>query len=654
MNYKLKIGLLILVILTMLLAGCENDDSDRNKTAITTSSTSKESIESTDTPKPTVDATKFIIEPTETPATEGSPIPAATAVTKDVGLQMTVIQRNSITMLNYLAGLTEEINASRNSRLYLENAYSTLLNNTHPNAVDVKTQSQLSFLLDTLNNYRMIAVKRDRLQFIYEQNQAQAIRDAVPNPLGLLSAVSSLDWKKAVASIVYMAVDSYTSYETSTAQADMQFIQDRWELDDEEQKVLNNINIETFGYLNSTVREIGLQGDDALLALTPDNVTNFVKWKNLTNISQRIRYLETYQNKYKAYGEYWLLLAESYYNHGDYSKCLEAVTAYESLDMSIFREDHGYAKVLPLAIIAAAETYSDEEYIHTAERYANAILNNTLNNQEWSLRYFSAQTYIDLYSKTKNTQYLSKAFEIALDNVTWLVGNQKSQNSLFLADIIEQTIPKDATEAEKKEIENYNLQLKEDRKLELPPIYEPLLLNCELLFALADEIEIDDATKANIEEILHEDSAPIFLIPELNKKYSFSSKSDDAENVSSKVEFNGKELIIPAKIISCNPSIKVKVLTIYSDEPIVFDDWLLVRVDRPEKNNLDTFSATFKSAEAEKYNYGLDASIQIEIQAKQGINTDIVLFEFLTVNTKTDFFSQIAFWNSSIGFQRIK
>ena len=638
----------------MLLSGCGNNENAKENSTVPANTEV-----STDTIGPTPEATTVVLEATPEAAivtreSTETLTPKATVVVKDAGLQITDIQRNSITMLNYLAGLTEEINASRNSRLFLENAYSTLLNNTHPNAVDVRTQSQLSFLLDTLNNYRMIAVKRNRLQFIYEQNQAQAIRDAVPNPLGLLSAVSSFDWKKTAASIVYMAVDSYMSYKSGTAQADMQFIQDRWELDDEEQRVLNNINIETFGYLNSTVRDLGLQGDDALLALTPENVTNFVKWKNLTNVSQRIRNLETYQQKYKAYGEYWLVLAESYYEHGDYAKCLEAITAYESLDISIFREDQGYAKVLPLAIISAAETYNDAEYVGTAERYADAIVNNTLNNQEWSLRYFAAQAYIDFYSRTQEKEYLAKAYEIALDNVNWLVGVQRNQNSVFLADVDEQQTPKDATDAEKKEIENYNKQLKEDRKTELPPVYEPLLLNCELLFALSDEMEINGAAKTTIQEILHENDAPLFLVPELDAKYSFSPKEAVNDYSSSKVEFNGKELVIPAEIVTNDANIRVSIISKESGETVTFDDWKLTKVERSDKNNLQTFSAFFTSSNAEKYSYGLDATIRIDIQAKKGIDTETVSFVFVTVNTKTNIFAQIAFWNSNIGFQRIK
>lgn len=85
----------------------------------------------------------------------------------DNALQMTDIQLNSICMLNYLAGITQEINATKNSRLYLEDVYSILLNNMNPNTVDEKTQDQLIFLMETLNNYRMISIKRDTILPFY-------------------------------------------------------------------------------------------------------------------------------------------------------------------------------------------------------------------------------------------------------------------------------------------------------------------------------------------------------------------------------------------------------------------------------------------------------------------------------------------------------
>jgi hypothetical protein len=86
-------------------------------------------------------------------------------------------------MLTYLVVLTQEINASPNNRLYLEEVYSNLLNNISPEAIDDLTLVKISDLLDDLEGYRMIAVKRERLRYIYEQNKADAFWSLVPHPL---------------------------------------------------------------------------------------------------------------------------------------------------------------------------------------------------------------------------------------------------------------------------------------------------------------------------------------------------------------------------------------------------------------------------------------------------------------------------------------
>lgn len=121
-------------------------------------------------------------------------------------------QRNSVNMLNYMTVLTQRINQSPNNQAFLEDAYSSLKNDLYPNAVDSKTQAQSTNLLDTINGYRMISVKRDRLEYIYEQNRAQALRQAIPNPMGLLSAVQSGSTLKMAASVLYMAVDAKMYY----------------------------------------------------------------------------------------------------------------------------------------------------------------------------------------------------------------------------------------------------------------------------------------------------------------------------------------------------------------------------------------------------------------------------------------------------------
>ena len=638
-RYSVLSLLVVIALLMTVLTGCSKE----SQTTIATTVEPTVAITSAPSDAPAPALTE---KPTASPTTPPTNTPEPVADNSASKLNDT--QRNSIAMLNYLTVLMQEINASKNSRLYLEEAYSSLINNTYPNAVDNRTLAQLGGILDTLEDYRMIAVKRDRLQYIYEQNRAQALREAVPNPLGLLSAVQSFSLSKIAASIVYMAVDSYTSYTTYTAQADLQYLKDGWALDDNEATTLHNSRKDAFNYMVKIVGEKDLPGD---LALNENSVDEFVTRKNSSNVIQRIQFLESNKETFRALGAYWLILAESYYIEGDYTKCLEAVSTYESLGTRIYRKDYGLAKVLPLAIVAAGETKIETEYVEIAEQYGKYILLNT-DNDEWALRYFVAQTYVDLFAKTSDTWHLEAAYGIVLDNVNYLVNKQNTMNAEYLSEVTETVISKDATKDEKAEIENYNKQLKEERKTALAPIYEPLLLNCDLLFSLAQELDIADGEKTKIDRILHENGENIFLVPLIDAKYRFAPASEELVAKVIEVSFNGKELSIPTKYVSGDALITVTVTDPDSDAPVVFVDWEMLKVERKDNTDIDSFTVTFKSPTAEKHKYSIGAMIKIEITPKKDIVSNTLNFSFTTLNDKEEWWEFVKVWEDGIGFQR--
>lgn len=185
-------------------------------------------------------------------------------------------QSNAMAMLNHITVLTQSINESKNSRLYLEEVYSSLVNNIDLNQVDGDTVDQIIGLMDTINNYRMVDVKRDRLRYIYDQNQAQAIRAAVPNPLALISATQSFRPGKIASSIVYMAVDSLTSYTSHVANTDLQYLKDGWALDDDQSDVLHKSRTNSFKYMYDMVDKYKLSSE---YVLREGTVEDFVKWK---------------------------------------------------------------------------------------------------------------------------------------------------------------------------------------------------------------------------------------------------------------------------------------------------------------------------------------------------------------------------------------
>ncbi len=551
-------------------------------------------------------------------------------------------QRNSVGVLNYLAYLTKEIESQKSNRLYLENAYSSLYNNTYMNAIDEVTLGQVKSLLTALFNFKMITTKRDRLEYIYEQNQAQTIRNAVPNPLTVMNIIQSGSWQKALISVVFMAVDSISSYYHSKNTPDLEYLKGGWELDDEESEVLHSGHLDSIDYLWEIIHDYDLPAD---LAINEDDIDRFVIWKNNTNLVGRIQFLESNQTVYQAFGEYWLVLAETYYDHGDFAKCLEAVKSYETNSTRIFRKDYHYAKVLPLAINAASEVYSDDQYAAEAARFASRIVANC-NQEDWVLRYFAAVTFVELAGRTSDNTYLQKAYNIALDNVNTLVQEQIANNNIYLTEVKLEPIPAGSTETKKKEIETYNKGLQEARKTAVPPVSDALTLNCDLLFSLANQLNVSSDERAKITGILFGHGDVLFLNPFINDLYVFEAASgDSADNVD--VFFDGKEIKIPAMYLTENTDISVGGLDSKTGQIFSIDDWTLKLVERKSSSELNTFTATFTSQTAFGFAYTEGSTVWINIKPAGDDHTADMQISF-NVTSKTDFIIP------HLTFQRIK
>lgn len=543
-------------------------------------------------------------------------------------------------MLNYIMTITQEINNSKESRLYLESAYSSLINNSDPGLIDTRTQERITNILDTLEQYRMIAEKRERLRYIYEQNRAQALRQAIPDPVGLLSAVSSGNILKSAASVIYMPVDAASSYQNAVTQTDLQYLQDGWQLEDEEAQELHNSRKSTFEYMVDMVRENSLPGE---YALNENAVNDFVEWKDKTNLTSKIQWLESNESTYEKFGPFWLELAKSYYESEEYDKCLDAIKKYEGISVKIFRKDYDYAEALPMAIVSAKEIRDKNVYIQTAREYSEVILSNA-DGENWALRYFVAQIYLDLHKQTGSKEYLQKAYDIALNNVNVLVESQKELNLAYLSDIQEVSVNKEAEDEdrEKKEVKQYNKLLKAQRKVELPPVDEALYLNCDLLFALAEQLDISVDEQKKIDAILHENGEPVFLTQALDEKFWFESadKKLDVQNID--IDFDGKTLKIPAVCIADRSRITVSVDGSSGNQ--TFQDWTVKKVYRPKGADCSDFIVIFTSETAKKYKYESGDKIAVQITPVAESADEILEYDYkATVIQKAFAFKTISF-----------
>ncbi len=579
--------------------------------------------ESVVTTEPTIELTE---EPTPEQVVILAPVVTPEPEAETGEEELTIPQRNSINMLNYITVLTQEINNSQNSRIYLDSVQSSLLNNMNLNAIDTKTQSQINSLWRTIDGYKMIDVKRERLDFIYEQNKAQTLRAAIPDPLSLLSTVQSGNVLKTAVSVLYMAVDSKASYESSIMSADLKYLQDNWELEDSETQELSDSQLNLLNYMTDMARDNGIPTE---CTLNPDSVSDFAKWADEENIVRKISWLESNEDVYKEFRTYWLELAQSYYNNGDYRKCLSAMEQYEEVATKIFRKDWDYAETLPMAIIAVKETKSEKKYVEYADKYVAEILNNC-EDENWALRYFAAQIYIDLYACTEDRAYLKEAYNIAFENVNLLVDEQIALNEDYLAPVVEEENKEGYTRRQKEEVKEYNKLLNEKRKVELPPVSEAFYLNCDLLFALADERNVSLSEKKKIDAIIHGSGTSIFLAEALDNKYWAIKEVTEIDSDDIEIEFNGDKLVIPASCITDRSEIKVTI-----SSGVVLDDWVVSEVKRP-KNSIacSEFIVTLDSREGKSHKYTAGEKISISVIPIADTPEETIDFKYEVIEKK--------------------
>lgn len=178
-------------------------------------------------------------------------------------------------------------------------------------------------------------------------------------------------------------------------------------------------------------------------------------------------------------------------------------------------------------------------------------------------------------------------------------------------------------------LKNYNEMLEQERKTELPPVYEPLLLNCDLLFALADEMDISDSSKEQIDQILHADGEDLFLIQSLDEAYRFDAQGIPLEEVEINISSDGEEMTIPVKYIGEASTITL----VIQNEDIEITDWEIKEVNRSKEGNIDTFSAVYASKTAKKTDFEAGMTITVELDVRADSNLPKLTLEY-TVESK--------------------
>lgn len=543
----------------------------------------------------------------------------------------------SLNLVNEIIYISEQVISESNNVTYLDEAYSHLYNNLNLTLVDDETRSQVANMMDAIEKYRMIEIKRDRLNTIYDYQKSMNIAAAVPDPINLIGSLAMITANPvgAIAGLVGTAASSATMYAAASAQMDLSMLEQQWELSDEARANLADININLFDYASKfannkkdevTTREI----------LNENLVKDFVNAVNDTDLRRSINYLEGSKETYSFFPTYWLELAHKYYINEQFNECLESIKYYENhFDYrELYRYNYRYAQILVEGIDALYKTVDDVlEYKDVLLSRLEIIEGNT-RTDDWLQNYFVATVYLSLIDTGLDNEVLyKKAIDVLNKNWNYLTKEQEKLNNEYCADLpTEKSMVKNSDgDAKKEEIQKYYNELEKERETDLPSFNPAFETNLRLLYS------IYQAQGKGVNELADDYSYLMNYIPVPQLRSAIFGENlgvrDGVIEINKKGFSNRKfEITIPASFINVTTEFEVKLVPEYADSAygkLKFDNILkhvndnteyagsisVKKVNRNNSYNLDDFVAVLEIELSEEFvgNRGSDYSLNLLI-----------------------------------------
>jgi hypothetical protein len=331
--------------------------------------------------------------------------------------------------------------------------------------------------------------------------KARALKNAIPSPVFFLSLTNNIKNPLALAvNIAGMAVQSVTSYLNAAEQAEMQFYEKNMELKIEQIRELNRLTTSMFDYRQLTATANGLTDNDTV---SPDSIRRFLAVKKYAPALrlENLRSKES-QHIYEKYYPYWLELANTCHELGQYRECISAIESYEAMRSPLFMaySDVEYSLALCKGIDSLAHIYNNNPgiYIPRCLEYLKKIEQN-VPVDEWSIRFTAALAYLDLASVSSNPgdrgTYLNNAYRLLRGNVVDLAARQIKMIEQYMNP---KETPKDATPEQKKVYD----ELIKKRKTELFPADEAFYMNYHALIGVMEQLKMGQQERDNLDAAL--------------------------------------------------------------------------------------------------------------------------------------------------------
>ena len=259
-----------------------------------------------------------------------------------------------------------------------------------------------------LSALQLVEVQRDRLNYLYEMNQENLIHSLMPNAVSVATvAFSTRNILSSIIAIAGTALSSISSYASQEDLIELEYIQQNWDLDDQEKMALDALASELYLYKCDIGSSLGIGREQAL---SSSDLKDFVDACNESSPATRYSRLSRLESRLNTLPDYWREMAKAAYELERYAECLSYLEKYEEYYVPIFFHDNDHASAMMIKAFCIMETYEGDDKVHVLNSIADEILEN-IQDSDWIRYIFCAELFDDLYVQFGDIEYLQKAYD---------------------------------------------------------------------------------------------------------------------------------------------------------------------------------------------------------------------------------------------------
>ena len=277
-------------------------------------------------------------------------------------------------------------------------------------SMNASNQNYYMTFNENLGALKLVDIQRERLEFLHEEKQKSSLTALVPNALSVATVAITTGLTNplgAIIGVVGTAVSSVSSYMDAKNQANLEYMQSQWELDDQEMDILLELGKGIYDYKCQIATSLNIPTE---LTLSTEDLEAFVNFCNEPNAATRYIKLLNLDKRLEILPDFWMELALTTYELGNYEATLSYIEKFEEIYYPVIYHDSDYAHLLMVKSDCINQLSSETKYPELEE--IGDLLLAHIGAEDWQGRFYVLSLYMEIFRATNDVEILKKAYSL--------------------------------------------------------------------------------------------------------------------------------------------------------------------------------------------------------------------------------------------------